>query len=613
MPLAGAPLSIGRGTANNLAVADLGLSRLHCLIQTEQGQIVVRDLDSLNGTFVNGVPIKERPLKHADQIRIGDSVLVFLANEPTPPTPDVELRETGTDRRTTATLRQEDILYLQSEQILAAFPAARLAHDLRTLFIAATGLGTIRDRDALLTELLTRILEVVPGDCGAVLIANDSGDGFDYTRARRREADGPVPVSQTITRRVLQERVSFLSNDATADVPSSRSVVSARVRSVLCVPLMALDRVLGVVYVVTVNSTARFDPDHLQLATAVANVGALALDNLSRISDLQEGTRRLEADGLIERRMVGESPRMKAVYDVIARVAPTDSTVLILGDSGTGKELAACAIHDNSARKGGPFVAVNCAALTETLLESELFGHEKGAFTGALGQKKGRFELAHGGTIFLDEIGELAPALQAKLLRVLQEREFERVGGTRPIKVDTRVVAATNRHLEAAVRNGTFRNDLFYRLNVVSVTMPPLRERREDIPLLAAFFVSKYARRCNRRVRGMSADARQRLLRYDWPGNVRELENAIERAVVLGASDVVLPEDLPESILEADDAAAVVTGYHAAVREAKKRAVLRAIEQARGSHADAARSLGLHPNNLHRLIRNLNLKTELEK
>jgi two-component system, NtrC family, response regulator HydG len=302
------------------------------------------------------------------------------------------------------------------------------------------------------------------------------------------------------------------------------------------------------------------------------------------------------------------------VLQFISKVAPTDSTVLLSGESGTGKELVARAIHQNSRRADKAFMAVNCAALAESLLESELFGHERGSFTGALVQKKGRLEVADEGTVFLDEIGELSPALQVKLLRVLQEREFERVGGTRPIKVDIRVITATNRDLEEAVSQGLFRQDLYYRLNVVSLEMPPLRNRPDDIPLLANYFAAKYGERCNRHIAGVSAEAQERLRAYDWPGNIRELENAIERAVVLGTTDRILPEDLPESVLEAGTVtAAPATTYHEVVTQAKKQTILSAMDQARGSYTAAAKLLGVHPNYLHRLIRNLNLKELVKK
>jgi transcriptional regulator with GAF, ATPase, and Fis domain len=248
--------------------------------------------------------------------------------------------------------------------------------------------------------------------------------------------------------------------------------------------------------------------------------------------------------------MIGESAAMQRVYQFISKIAPTDATVLIGGESGTGKELAARAIHRNGKRAQKPFMAVNCAALTDSLLESELFGHERGAFTGAIAQKKGRLEIADGGTVFLDEIGELTPALQVKFLRVLQEREFERVGGTLTIKVDVRVIAATNKNLEEAMARGEFRHDLYYRLNVVSLEMPPLRDRREDIMLLASYFAEKYRAMCNRKLIGISPEARECLLAHDWPGNVRELENTIERAVVLGTSPWIVPADFSNVRLE---------------------------------------------------------------
>jgi transcriptional regulator with GAF, ATPase, and Fis domain len=283
-----------------------------------------------------------------------------------------------------------------------------------------------------------------------------------------------------------------------------------------------------------------------------------------------------------------------------------------MGESGTGKELIARALHDKSSRRERPFIAVNCAALSESLFESELFGHEKGAFTGAISLKRGRFELAQGGTIFLDEVGELAQSLQAKLLRVLQQREFERVGGTQAHPLDIRVIAATNRDLAEDVREGKFREDLYHRLNVVTLQSPPLRDRKDDIPLLAQYFLQRSADRCKRQVHGLSPEVEEMVLQYSWPGNVRELENAMERAVVLGVSEWVLPEDLPESLLESAprDASAK---YHLSVGQAKREAIIDAYAQGNGDYKQAARLLGLHPNYLLRLVRNLGLREEITR
>jgi len=276
--------------------------------------------------------------------------------------------------------------------------------------------------------------------------------------------------------------------------------------------------------------------------------------------------------------------------------------------------MAAMAIHRRSARKDGPFIAINCNAIPENLLESELFGHEKGAFTSAVNQKKGFLEVAEGGTVFLDEIGELSPILQAKLLRVLQEREFVRVGGTRPIKINVRFLAATNKDLQKCAREGTFRADLFHRLNVISIALPSLREHPEDIPALAEHFAKRHARNCNRSVSGISDEAMTCLTQYDWPGNIRELENALERAVVIGSADRILIEDLPEIVVEsAKSGASSPAKYHDAVRNLKKQLILGALDQAAGNITEAAKLLGVHANYLHRLMRNFELRPPMKK
>jgi transcriptional regulator with GAF, ATPase, and Fis domain len=298
---------------------------------------------------------------------------------------------------------------------------------------------------------------------------------------------------------------------------------------------------------------------------------------------------------------------------MITRVAARDTTILILGESGVGKELVARAIHQQSPRGNGPFAALNCAAITDTLLESELFGYEKGAFTGAAAQKMGRLEAAAGGTVFFDEVGELAPSLQAKLLRALQEREIVRVGGTQHVKLDVRVIAATNRDLAAEVKKGAFREDLYHRLNVVALRTPPLRERPEDIPVLARHFLARSAEQCKRRVTGLSPEAERCLIEYSWPGNVRELENAMERAVVLGSTPEILIEDLPESILDAAALAEIPGAYQRSVIDAKRESIIAAYRQAGGDYKGAAKLLGVHPNYLLRLIRNLGLKEAVKQ
>jgi Nif-specific regulatory protein len=620
-PLGEGELSIGRHTSNEISITDGLLSRRHCLIRADEGRFKVCDLDSSNGTYVNGVPVKEKFLEHGDRIDVGKTRFVFLLEEGTGARPRVavQLSERNLVARSTIRLRAEDALYLSAERVLTSMPPlAQMARDLSVLLKISRTINSLRESEALQGQLLEFIFEVIPAERGAILLAGagDLGIVSVYGWDRASTSVHPLEVSRTIAREVIDEGVAILSNDVleSEEFAGAQSLISSRISALLCVPLLLYGRALGVVYLTTTNVETSFTEDHLQLLSVISGIAAVALENARHMERLADENERLRSDIEIAHNMVGESPRMKEVYQFISRVAPTSTTVLVRGESGTGKELAAHAIHANSPRADRPFVAINCAALTETLLESELFGHERGAFTGALAQKKGRLEMADGGTIFLDEVGEMSPMMQAKLLRVLQEREFERVGGTRTIKVDVRVVAATNRDLEGAVGDGGFRQDLYYRLNVVSFQMPALRQRREDIALLANYFVNKYSEKFNRRVSGISAEARACLANYDWPGNVRELENAIERAVVLGSTETILPEDLPETILETEQPVGIAaTKYHEAVKEAKKQLILKAIEQSDGSYTEAARLLGVHPNYLHRLVRNLNLRDELKK
>jgi Nif-specific regulatory protein len=510
-------------------------------------------------------------------------------------------------------LREEDAVYLQGEKTeIRSFDPARQARDLDALLKISTGIAHIRDRESLQWQLLGLIFDVVPADRGAVVLTENAND-FESAVAWDRVLGPahPVRVSRTVIRRVLRDRVGLMVSDVSSDksLQAVQTLKDLQVRSLLCVPLRSRDAVLGAIYLDSRSSSERFDESHLQVMTAVAGIATLALDNVRHLEQLLRENSDLRAEMNLEHNMVGSGPRMREVFEFIRRVAPTDSTVLIEGESGTGKELVARAIHRNSARADRPFVAINCAAITESLLESELFGHEKGAFTGAINQVKGKMEVADGGTLFLDEVTELAVGLQAKLLRVLQEREFERVGGTRSIKLNVRIVAATNRKLEEAVEAGAFRKDLYYRLNVVALTMPPLRDRRDDIFQLAEHFIAKTCRKSGSRAKAISPEARACLQTYDWPGNVRELENAIERALVLGSGDVIIPDDLPETIVEcALPAPSVNAKYHGALKETKKQLILQALQQANGNYIEAARILEMHPNSLLRLIRNLDLK-----
>ncbi len=608
-------ISIGRDVSNTVSLNDPSVSRRHCLLRKNGSTNIfqVIDLESYNGTFVNGLPVAEQAVTNGDQISLGDIRFIFLTDETTASAVD-HFEDGDVINRSTVRLEREQAFYLRPEGALSdAAGDSRAIRERNALLKISNTINSITDWTTLQLRLLELALEALPAERGAVLLTDEDGEEFVSCRGwhRLRGAKESIKVSQTISRQVLSEVVAILSNDVVEneDIAGLPSLVENQISSLLCVPLVAYAKPLGVIYFDTSSRASRFDKGHLQLLTAIAGIAAIAFENVRRFEVLEKENRRLQQEVKLEHQMIGESQAMRNVYSRLSKVAATSSTVLLLGESGTGKELAARAIHLNSVRASKPFIAINCATLTESLLESELFGHEKGAFTGAIAQKRGKLELADGGTLFLDEVGELSPAIQAKLLRVLQTHEFERVGGTRSIKVDVRVIAATNRDLEAATKGGQFREDLYYRLNVVSIPMPPLRERREDIPLLAAYFVTEYSRKCKRRVTGISAETRRLLCDYDWPGNVRQLENAIERAVVLGATELIVPEDLPESVIESeDDVDQHLMGYHEAIREAKRQLIAKVLHETAGNFTEAAKLLGIHPNNLHRLVRNLKIR-----
>jgi transcriptional regulator with GAF, ATPase, and Fis domain len=612
-------VGLGSDADNTIRVDDPEVSPHHCTIAARDGRYLLRDLDSRSGTFVNGLPIKVRELKAGDEIALGNSVFLFQAEKPRSSASSlVQVDEGATLNAEAVELHADELLNLCPESLAALPQEARMARNLSALLQISRAIGSLRDEESLPWQLLGMIFDVIPAERGAILLTEE--DSFEIRSQvawdRVSGPDHPVHVSQAVVRRVIEEGVSLLDggdNDPKFDA-EGRGTAGGPRRTFLCAPMMSNVRAIGIIYLESSSAATKFTQDDLRLLSAIAGLGVIGIENARQFERLGSENRRLRAEVSLTHDMVGRSARMREVYQFIERVAPSDSTVLICGESGTGKELAACAIHQNSSRKDQPFVALNCAALTETLLESELFGHEKGAFTSAVSQKKGYLEVAEGGTIFLDEIGELSPILQAKLLRVLQEREFVRVGGTRPIKINVRFLAATNKDLQKVVREEKFRADLFHRLNVISITLPPLREHPEDIPALADYFSARYAKKCNRNVRGISDQAMACLTQYDWPGNVRELENAMERAVVVGSSERILPEDLPETLLEgAKSGENVPAKYHEAIRSLKKQLILSALEQGGGSVTEAAKLLGVHANYLHRLVRNLELRGTMKK
>ncbi|PWU03590.1 MAG: hypothetical protein C5B51_18810 [Terriglobia bacterium] len=555
-PLGSGEVRIGRDPKSTIRLDEPGVAWEHCVVSCEGNGYRVLDRRSGTGTYVNGMRTSQHPLEPGDQLVVGSTVFVY---------------------------RDEDSAHLAGSPQQTLLRACSLLF----LFRAVASAESAAPREILEGQLIRLIGDLVPASGGSLLLGGDAAE---------LRAGASTAALQNMVDRVC--RGGAVVDHETGEVG---------------VPLYVRGSIGGILTAQFPSSEIASLNEHCDSLAAVATLGAIALEAVREVETLNT------EKALLQERLdgprlgiVGESSALRRLMEMVARVATTDTSVLILGESGTGKEMVANALHRQSPRAAHPFVAINCAALTETLLESELFGHEKGAFTGAVAQKKGKLELAEGGTVFLDEIGELAAPMQAKLLRVLQQREFERVGGTRTLKLNVRLIAATNRDLAASVRQGTFREDLYHRLNVVAFHVPPLRERKEDIPALASHFLEIFSGRCRRRLQGIAPEAMAYLMAYPWPGNVRELENAIERGVVLGQSDLLLPEDLPETVLDAPAAVQPPGALQGSVTDVKRQLIIRAWEECRGDYKQAAAKLNIHPNSLLRLVRTLGLREILK-
>jgi Nif-specific regulatory protein len=586
IPLGDGETSLGRSTACVVAIPDPSVSRRHCVIRRgEGGHFEIQDLDSYNGTFVNGLRVRGHLLADGAAIMVGEIAFVFRVSSGAAHSAVVR---GGLENAQSLTVCAPDVPLARETNAVSR--VGDVARTVQELYLHDAG----EDRGEVEKRLFRAICELIPSSRAAIFLV-EGGSPEPFAGYDGGPASGSVAAPEPVLREVAQ----------------ARAVRAGRIgqSSFLAGPIMVSERAIGVLYLDSGGSARDYLEGDIQMVTALGQVLGLAIENARDLELLRAENVQLRAESSAERPMVGSSPPMAALFDAIAKVAPGQSTVLIRGESGTGKELVARSIHRNSLRAQRPFVPVNCAAIAESLLESEFFGHEKGAFTGAYAQRKGKFEQANGGTVFLDEVSELSPMLQAKLLRVLQEHEFERVGGSHTVRVDIRVIAATNRDLEEAIKKGLFRQDLFYRLNVVPLRIAPLRQRREDIPLLAAFFIRKFSEQTGRHVAGLSREARTLLTAYEWPGNVRELQNVMERAVVMGSSEVVTPDDLCELLTDScAEPEAAEAGFHAAVRSYRRRLIAEALERADGNIPKAASDLRLHPNYLHRLITTLGLR-----
>ncbi|MFQ5731701.1 MAG: sigma 54-interacting transcriptional regulator [Planctomycetaceae bacterium] len=629
--------TIGRAPTNRIVIRDEVCSRNHCEIFQSAQRWTIRDLGSRNGTIVDGVRIAgDFELVESELIEIGSYQLGFTYDLSKPfPVTDRERQDDDTatsidlvfDHPSTeaepAIIHRARHSRYRSPAIGETVPRDRAHLELSRLYRLALEMGAAPDSRRLCAVVLDGLFAGTNADIGAILlstIADTTQPEQSDLHVAAYHSVGELPyqrIADHLAAVVLHNREAVLARDVSDDsqlaLRDNQGDIHAK--SVICAPIQLDADVHGLIHLYSTNPEDPVDADDLEFTLAVADQLAVALDNLKQKESLADGLARaqdanqtLRRQLELEAQLVGDSPAMQELRETIARAAPTDATTLVRGESGVGKELVARAIHNNSHRRDAPFVCMNCAALSESLLESELFGHEKGAFTGATDRKIGKFEQAHHGTLFLDEVGEMSIAVQAKFLRVLEGHPFERVGGRTPVQVDVRVVAATNRDLETACEDGTFRKDLYFRLHVLEITVDPLRDHRADIPLLAHHFLDRFVKKTKRPVRLFAPAALDLLMTYDWPGNVRELKNAIERAVVLCPGEMIGEEDVKLSGLRAGRGVAEDPGELPGYREIslgvlEQEHILATLARTDWNKSKAAQILGIERSTLDRKLK----------
>jgi Nif-specific regulatory protein len=611
---AGKRYVMGRAKTNEIVLNDDLCSRQHAEVSSSGNHWRVRDLDSLNGTRVNEKTLeRDIELKPLDEISVGRSRLIFVEDlDQLPPMPAGEKEESPgvAIKKRMGQTRYDMAVTVTGDEAPAPLIRNRISQDLSLLYRLALNMGSAVTFEELVETVLAGLLEATPADTAAVLTVRDRQLRVIAYRSKS-PAETYAQLSEFISSEVLSSREGILAEDVgrlrKGDDDDTEEV---EVSSLICAPVLVGDRIEALLHLYCTDPMKTFGGEDLELVVAISKTMAVAMQSLRRQVELIEENQRLKAQVATEVQLVGSSTALEEIKAQIARVAATNATVLIRGESGAGKELVARAIHLSSPRRQGPFVCLNCAALAESLLESELFGHEKGAFTGATQRKIGKFEAAHNGTIFLDEIGEMNPGAQAKLLRVLEGHPYERVGGSEPIRVNVRVVAATNRPLEEAVNTGGFRRDLYFRLQVVEIRVPPLNERRADIPILAEFFLNRLLAETGRRIKGFTPAAMEKMKTYGWPGNVRELRNVVERAVALGSGPMIDASDIWLSSLEASQAKPTTTDTYQAVtlEEIEKRHIDATLNHTEWNKSQAASILGIERSTLDRKIKAFELK-----
>jgi Nif-specific regulatory protein len=602
------PVTIGRDPAREVPIDDHQASRLHCRVWFDGAAWRVEDCNSRNGTFVNSRRIDTATLRPGDAIRVGERLLVFIQQgEQT----DGAGWQPALLESTTFVARVPSAE--QKDAVVGQLKGKSNPDSVRNAAILCRLAGELHEQDSI-ESLLSIVCQALESGthANAIVIWLTGSDG----RLRRygADSDGRPQAPSPLAALVIHQQEALLVEQT---APSSgrgganeSTFVGEQPTSAICVPIPHRSGCRGAIECLKNSPAEPLTPSNLELCIAVARQAGLALENLEYRERLERANVQLRTELAGRHRLVGESEPIRRLLEMVARVSATESTVLLSGESGTGKELVARMIHDSSPRASGPYVAVNCAAFHEALLESELFGHEKGAFTGATRQHLGQFERAHRGTIFLDEIGELSVNCQAKLLRILEGHPFERVGGSDRIEVDVRIVAATHRHLPDLIRDGRFREDVYFRLRVIELSIPPLRDRGDDVFLLANHFLDHYRQKLGTGPLRLSRAASETLRSHTWPGNIRELKNAIERAIVLGTRDEIQPDDLglrehPAPSGSQPKIEPAASPPPAKLLEAELRHIQTVLQQTGGNKTEACRLLGIGRGTLYKKIKEI--------
>ena len=562
--------SIGRGEENDICVRDEGMEEHHAVIHFDGTTFQIKPVDRRCEIRVDGKKVRNHALDHRDEVVVGRTVFSFLLYEEPKPNPTQEL---------SAGIEALRRIVKFSERLLSRYE-----------------IGDV------LEALLDEVISLTGADKGMIVVAEGTDLSVRVARNLRKQniQNALGQLSDSIIEKVVRTQQPLIVSDALHDTEwnSSQSVVNLNLCSVMAAPLMSRGSLLGILYVGNDNVVNLFTQEHLELLVIFSAQASLLVANALLVNDLKVESADLNRQ-LAEMRfgqIIGACDAMRDIYRKVERVAATDVSVLIQGETGTGKELIAREIHNRSDRARKPFVTINCGAIPENLLESELFGHVRGAFTGAVATKPGRFHLADGGTVFLDELGEMPLNLQVKLLRVLQERMVTRVGDTRAESVDIRVVAATNKTLSEEVREGRFREDLFYRLNVVTLHLPPLRARGDDITLIANYLLGRYCADFNVPVKPLTRDCQIAMKKYAWPGNIRQLENRLKKAIILSDGKVLEAEDLD---LQPEDLQDIMT-LSDAKEHFQRRYINEVLDRNNGNRTKTARDLGVDPRTIFR-------------